>query len=811
MKIFYSFCFLFFTLIINAQSYINIKGFVTDKNKKPLSLVNVALMNYPQGTVTDSSGSFKLKIKSKLLPVDIIFSRIGYETTKYTLTSKNTSSIINIIMKIKKVDIEEVEVSANSKVKHNMQTIDSKIAEFIPDASGGIESLVKTQMGVSSNNELSSQYRVRGGNFDENLVYVNNIEVYRPQLVRSGKQEGLSFINPDLVHNIKFSAGGYDAGYGDKMSSVLDITYKKPTEFKGSISASLLGASGYVEGVSDNGRLSYIGGIRYKTNKYMLLNSDESGNYNPDFYDAQTYINYKISDKVECSFLGNMSINKYGFKPKDRESSFGTITQIKKLKIYFEGQEEDKFLTGFGAFSFNFKPNINNKYSFTYSTFRTSEDENFDIVGQYWVQDLEQVDSKLIENKKFAEGIGVGTYLEHARNYLFANISNFSFRANHNFGYNKILEWGLKYNIEHFSNNFNEWEMRDSADYIIPINDEEIKMIYHYWGKNNINNNRISGFVQHNRPVTWNNALLKFSIGIRGSYWDYNDEFILSPRVSVNIKPEWEKDFRFRLASGIYYQAPFFKEYQLINGKLNNNIKSQRAIHFVAGLDYYFKTANRPFKFTTELYYKKLDDLVSYSVDNVRIIYSGKNDAKGYAAGIDMKINGEFVEGIESWATLSFMKTEEDIINDSYINKTGKTIYPGYIPRPADQRVNFSLMFQDYLPNNPTFKVHLNFIYATGLSFGPPHSPRYLATARMPSYKRIDVGFSKDITRNRHEKDTKKSSVFKSFWIGLDIFNLFDIDNTISHFWVTDVLNRQYAVPNYLTSRRLKLKVIARF
>ncbi len=803
--------FTLYSWVLFAQNQHQITGSVHTERGEVVALVNVSVKGYAGGAITNEQGQFLLKTSSPL-PFTLVFSCIGYQTLEKTIHSDGELQNLNIVLVQKDEAIDEVKVSGDVKEQQNFEKIDARIAAQLPDATGGsIESLVKTQMGVSANNELSSQYRVRGGNFDENLVYVNDIEVYRPFLIRSGQQEGLSFVNPEMVSDIRFSAGGFDARYGDKMSSVLDIQYKRPTKFAGSASASLLGANLHIEGASKNHKFTHITGVRYKTNRYLLGTMDVSGDYAPVFVDLQTFLSYQFNEKWNMSFLGNVSENTYNFKPENRETTFGTVSDVKQLMIYFEGQEVDEFLTGFGAGTIQYAPNANNSYKLIVSGFRTSENENYDILGEYWVQDLEAYgQEEVLGNKDVATGIGVAGYLEHARNNLFGVISNAALRGNHRVN-NHRIEWEGKYQHEYFSDIINEWEMRDSAGYNIPLSDKELVLSYAYNTDHKVSSNRMSAFVQDYIHLDLNSGSMELALGLRASYWDYNNEFIWSPRVSAAYRPDWEKDFRFRFATGVYYQTPFYKEYRAQGVGLNEDIKSQKSIHFVAGFDHYFNMWERPFKYTTEIYYKKMTDLIPYQVDNVRIRYSAQNNAKGYAAGIDMKINGEFVEGVESWASISIMKTAEDILDDSYTNsETGETVYPGYIPRPTDQRINFNLMFQDYFPNNPSFKVNLNLVFGSGLPFGPPNSERYLATNKMPPYRRVDIGFSKELT-GASKNGAQTSKVFKHIWLGLEVFNLFDIDNTISYFWVSDVYNRQYAVPNYLTSRRLNLKLVSRF
>jgi hypothetical protein len=800
------------TLLISlfAQQKTELKGVVYTRLNKPLELVNVSVKDHPGGAISNEQGEFSLTIEAKF-PLVLVFSRIGYEVTEIELKAVSQAKGIKVELSERSESIETIDVTAKNGRNQNFTKIDAKLVSALPDVSGGsIEALVKTQMGVTSNNELSSQYRVRGGNFDENLVYVNDIEIYRPLLVRSGQQEGLSFVNPDMVSDIRFSAGGFDARYGDKMSSVLDIKYKSPSSFAGSTSASLLGGKIHIEGASKNSRFTHITGVRYKTNRYLLGTMDVSGDYQPSFFDLQSYMTYRISNRWRFSILGNLSQNKYNFKPVDRETSFGTLSEAKQLKIYFEGRERDMFQTGFVAGSLDFSPNNDHNFKWIVSGYRTSEEENYDILGQYWIQDLDPTGEVVNDNAKLASGIGVGTYMEHARNYLFGNIANVAFRGSHRI-FTHNIEWEVKYQYERFYDIVDEWEMRDSAGYSVPLSDTQLVMAYAYDDENDIESNRISGFIQENKHFYLSQAKIDFAFGIRSNYWDFNDEWLVSPRMSIRIDPEWERDYHFKFAAGLYYQSPFFKEYRAQGQVVNRHIKSQKSIHFVTGFDYYFLSRERPFKFSTELYYKQMDNLIPYQIDNVRIRYSAKNNAKGYVAGLDMKINGELVKGVESWASLSVMKSQEDLKDDYYIDSnTGQTIYPGYIPRPSDQRVNFSMMFQDYFPKNPSYKVNLNFIYGSGLPFGPPRSARYLAVNRMPAYRRVDVGISKEITGTQLNPN-KQTRGFKNLWIGLEVFNLFDINNTISYLWVTDVNNRQYAVPNYLTSRRLNMKLVARF
>jgi hypothetical protein len=793
-----------------AQSPVQITGKVSSPDGKPLEMINVALKDYPNGTITDVSGHFSLKASVKY-PFLMVFSSVGFEPNYLTITSPaQLLQPIDVVMHPKTEVIADVLVKADLLHDKSMTRIDPRLTNRVPDAAGGgVEGLVKTQMGVASNNELSSQYRVRGGNYDENLVYVNDIEIYRPFLIRSGQQEGLSFANPDMVSSMLFSPGGFNASYGDKMSSVLDIRYKRPTSTAGSFRANLLGVSGHIEGASKNQKFSYITGVRFKTNQYLLGSLDTKGDYSPRFFDVQTLLSYQFNDHWQLDALGYFSQNDYEFVPTNRETSFGTISDIRKLTIYFEGQEHDRFQTGFGALSLNHRKGAND-YRLTLSGFRTYEEETYDILGEYWLQELDPVSGEPVSSKAPITGIGVGGFLQHARNELLGRVSNVALKGTHKLASHQ-LSWEAKVQSERFDDYLNEWDRIDSAGYSMPYTGKQVNLAYVYNANLDVASFRTTFYVMDAFSAKWNEADWTINYGVRANYWNYNDELLLSPRINVSYRPKWENETQFRAAYGIYYQSPFYKELRTPQGELNSDIKAQKSTQWVIGADRYFMAWGRPFKFTSEAYYKKFDNLITYQVDNVRIRYSGVNDANGYAVGIDFKVDGEFVEGVESWLSLGLMQTMEDVWGDAYEKKLddGSTVMvePGYIARPSDQRVNFSLFFQDYLPNNPSFKVHLNLIYGTGLPFGPPDSPRYKAVFRSPAYRRTDIGFSKDLLYRR----ANRSNTFKKCWVGLEIFNIFDVSNTISYYWVTDVNSRQYAVPNYLTSRRLSVNLVLEF
>ena len=793
-----------------------ISGIIKDDKNKIVTAVNISILNQSEGTTSDENGDYFLSVPANR-SIIITYSFIGYKIEKIRLPAlkKGQNYRLDIELKSSTTLLEDIIVTDKQSRKESFNKIKPRHVSIIPGSTGGVEAILKTLPGVSSANELSAQYSVRGGNFDENLVYVNGIEVYRPFLIRSGQQEGLSFVNTDMVSNILFSAGGFEAKYGDKMSSVLDIKYKNPIQNKASIKLGLLGGSAHFEGLNNNGRFSYILGVRNKSNQYLLNSLDTEADYQPRFTDIQTLLNYQLNTNWDISFLANISSNEYKMIPNDRETEFGTVNEALKLRIYFEGQELDKYETYFGAISSKYQPNTKLNLQFTGSIFKTFEQENFDIIGEYW---LYQLDNNLGSEDfgDIAFDRGVGKYINHARNNLNATVSNLS----HNGSYNNesgSFNWGIKLQKEEIDDNISEWQLIDSAFFNYPHPNDNIggdsdpnqEIILNELLKTQINlvSYRNSGYVQVSKDIK--NISLK--VGTRGSYWSFNEEFIMSPRLSFAYAPFWEKDVVFRAATGLYYQSPFYKELRSTSGELNYNIKSQKSVHFVIGSDYLFYNWGRPFKWITEIYYKKLENLIPYKVDNVRIQYLSNELSNGYATGIDMKINGEFVPGVESWASLSIMKTEEDIVGDTKLNTSGNEVEVGYIPRPTDQRVNFSMFFQDYIPGNPNYKMHLNFIYGTGLSFGPPKSEKFQDILRIPDYRRVDIGFSAVIKQETKKSRFKFLNLFNSIWISAELFNLLDINNTVSYLWISDINGREYAVPNYLTSRQINTKLIITF
>ena len=804
------FCFLFCLFMswgvpaISQSLYIS--GNVTDEKKQPLEGVIVVIKGINKGTSTNKKGFFELSVeKEDTVVVQFRFMGFAEEEHKIITQNNDKEAKLSVILKETSIDLEGFNVQGFRKQESSVEVLDVSKLKYIPDVSGGgIEALLSVQgTGVASNNELSSQYSVRGGNYDENSVYVNNIEVYRPMLIRAGQQEGLSFVNPDMVESVNFSSGGFGVQYGDKMSSTLDITYKKPTRFEGSAAVSLLGASVYI-GTSSS-RFTQIHGIRYKTSSYLLGTLETKGEYNPNFFDYQTFLTYTFSPKWELTFLGNASQNSYRFVPETRKTSFGTMTDMKEFTVYFDGEEKDLFQTLFGALALNFKPKDNVKLSVMSSAFSTSENETFDITGEYWLSEIDGSNSVAID-----KGAGIGTYHEHARNRLNSVVFNISQLGEIKLKDN-TFKWGITYQRESVKDKLNEWEMRDSAGYSLPVNPDRMSLYSNLDSEQDVSMNRFTAYLSDTYSKRLKSGKLVITGGIRANYWDFNDELLISPRASVAWFPDRLQNFGFRLATGIYYQAPFYKEIrdtiiskdENVEVHLNNKLKAPHSSQILLGTDYYFRKWDRPFKFTAEVYYKYIDRIVPYRIDNVKVVYWGENNGDGYATGIDLKLFGEFVPETDSWVSLSLMRTKEDIYGDGQ----------GYIPRPTDQRYNVSLFFQDYFPGFPKLKVNLKLIWADGLPFGPPRSSPYLSTAfRTPAYRRVDIGATYGFIAGQDKiMNTASLKWAKALLFNLEVFNLLDINNVNSYYWITDVTNEQYAVPNYLTSRLINLRVQVNF
>jgi hypothetical protein len=789
--------------LLQAQGLVTISGYVIDTQGRVVELASISELNGKRATYSDENGFYSLTLPAK----DTLFLRyscISYQSATRIIPVEMNQLRVNVTLGTSSKTLNEVVVRGQQRRTGSFETLDASKIRMLPDASGGsIEALLVTFAGVSTNNELSSQYSVRGGNFDENLVYVNGTEVYRPLLIRAGQQEGMSFINPEMVQDVQFSSGGFDAKYGDKMSSVLDIKYKKPEHFEAVANLSLLGANLYVGQASKNGKFTQIHGLRYKTNSYLLGTLQTDAEYNPNFLDYQTYLTYKLSPTLEMSFLGNFSQNSYEYIPKENDTEFGTFNQKYSLHVEFEGKERDLFRTSFGALSLNKSLNKHTRLTFQSSAFNTVEDENYDITSDYWLSDVPVKNNQA--DTANATLLGTGTYHEHARNHLDATVFNVSHSGSwKNNG--QEWQWGLSYQLERIQDDLKEWKMMDSAGYSLPYNNSQIRMEYSLRSKVSMESNRIQGYLQDSWRFRKESGLYIITAGLRANYWDFNGELLISPRASVTFIPAWEKNFTFRLASGIYYQAPFYKELRdtmTVNGEtrvvLNRNIKAQKTFQIVGGMDYQFIGMDRPLKLTAEAYYKDMSNLIPYTVDNVRIRYCGKNMAEGYTAGLDMKLFGEFVPGTDSWFSLSLMRSRE-------------TIEDYTVPRPNEQRYNISVFFQDYFPNNPKFAMSLKFIYADGLPFGPPNSGRRYATLRLPPYRRVDIGLSRVLVGGE-DKIMKNGwmKYFKNIWMGVDCFNLLGIKNTNSYYWITDIENVQHGIPTYLTGRMLNVRLSAEF
>lgn len=773
---------------IKAQTF-TLQGRVTDSEMNPVELATVAVVQQGKMTMTNLKGEFSMKLQSSDSVV-VRFSMVGYKTKTRVLRRPKGKQTL-LIQLYDDNQLAGVTVTEEKRQMGSTQKLDTKDMKNAPSVTGNaVEEMIQSQAGVSTHSELSSQYNVRGGSFDENSVYINNVEIYRPFLVRSGQQEGLSIINPDMVESVGFSTGGFEAKYGDKMSSVLDIKYKRPKKFEANVSASLLGASAYI-GFSTK-KFSWSNGIRYKTNKYLLGTLETKGEYQPNFLDYQTYLTYEPSDRWSIELLGDISENHYNFYPEDRETRFGTMENVKSFRVYFDGQEKDIFRTYFGSLSITRKFGKNTKLSLSAAAFHTNEQEKYDIQGQYWLTQTET-----------SENLGVGTYMEHARNYLEATVKSAKLIFNHKTKKHDI-EAGLTYKIESIKENSKEYEMRDSSGYSIPHTGEDLYMIYSLNARNSLDANRIEAYAQDTWRFTSRGGHTFFTLnyGIRFSHWNFNKESIISPRVSLGIIPAFNHDVTLRFATGIYYQAPFFKELRdttTVNGityaTLNRDIKSQRSIHFIAGFDYRFKMKNRPYKFTAEAYYKALSNIIPYTVDNLKIVYDASQQCSGHAMGLDLKLYGEFVPGTDSWVSLSLMNTR--------ININGKSI-----PMPTDQRYALNLYFTDYFPGTTRWRMSLRLAYADGLPFGAPHRSLDTMPFRAPAYKRADIGMSYRLFDN--DKRERKS-IFKNIWLGVDCLNLLGINNVNSYYWVTDVTNQQYAVPNYLTGRQINVRASFEF
>lgn len=777
-------------ITVSAQNFV-LTGRVLDDGDTPVELATVSCLKQGKATMTNLRGEFSLELSSTD-SVIVRFSMIGYKPKERILRRPRGRQNLQITLFEGGTTLDDVTITEKKRQTTGSQELDITDTKMGPSASGNaVEDLIQQQAGVSTHSELSSQYNVRGGSFDENSVYINNVEVYRPFLVRSGQQEGLSIINGDMVENITFSTGGYEAQYGDKMSSALSIKYHRPTKTEASLSASLLGGSAYLG--FGNKKFSWANGVRYKTTKALLKTFETNGEYDPQFFDYQTYLSYNPNKRWQMDFIGNISQSKYNFYPTDRETSFGTLENVKAFQVYFDGQEKDIFRTYFGSLTIKRNVNDNTSISLIGSAFHTKEQETYDIQGQYWLTQTET-----------QTNLGVGTYMEYARNYLTANVASAKLMLDHRTK-NHNIQTGLTLKWEKIEEQAREYEMRDSSGYVMPHTGSDLYMIYTLAAKNTLDARRTEFYIQD----TWrfNNAeettFYTLNYGVRFANWSFNKESIISPRVSLAIVPAYNNNVTLRAAAGLYYQAPFFKELRDTTTKdgvtyatLNDKIKSQRSIHFTGAFDYRFKLLDRPFKFTAEAYYKALSNLVPYSVNNLKITYNGTNECSGHTMGIDFKLYGEFVPGTDSWITFSLMKTS--------MNYRGQDI-----PMPTDQRYAVNLFFTDYFPGTDRWKMALKLSYADGLPFGPPHTDNERQNFRAPAYQRVDIGMS--YRAYKRENQNAQTFGLRNIWVGIDCLNLIDHSNVNSYYWVTDVTNHQYAVPNYLTGRQLNAKVTVEF
>ena len=810
---------LLFSLLSFSQTA-TIRGIILDENNSPIEGVNIKA-NTGEGTATNNNGFYELKIPFGQ-EVTVVFTHVSHKRIEQKFNLKNGQELeYNPVMLVEVEQIATVVINTNTRQSvDGVTSISPQMIRTIKGAQPGVENILKTLPGVNISNELSTQYSVRGGNFDENLVYVNEIEVYRPFLIRSGNQEGLSFVNTDLVQNVDFSAGGFQAKYGDKLSSVLDITYRNPVNFGIRTDLSLLGGSLAAETVSKDGKFSGIAGVRYRDNSLILNNLETEGNVEPVFADAQTYLTYRFSSKFHLNFLGNISLNKYNFQPENRQTNFGTLQEPVALLVFYDGQEKDQYQTYFGAFKANYFVNDDLTLKLVASAYHTVEQEYFDIFAQYRLGEVNtNIGDENLGEVEFSEGIG--SQLTHARNDLDAFIVNAEHRGDYKIDEETTVEWSVKYTHEDIRDRLVEYEVIDSAGFSIrPPNFSQpnlqpyepfsgpLRAYENIRALNKVQIDRMQAFIQYSKRTEWNSNEVFYNFGVRAHSWTVNgddlessSQTVFSPRAQFAIKPDWEKDMLFRIAGGLYYQPPFYRELRDSSGVVQPNVKAQKSFHVVLGNEYSFEIWDRPFKLVTEAYYKGLSDVNPYTLENVRIRYAADNNAKAYAYGLDMRLNGEFVPGTESWFSFGYLKTEENIDNR------------GYIARPTDQRLKFGALFQDYVPNMPDLKMYLNLVYNTGVPGGSPsYADPYEYQIRLRDYRRADLGISYELVNPERTYNSKWKKAFRELSIGFEIYNMFNNQNSITNTWVRDVYTkRQFAIPNYLTPRVFNVRLSARF
>jgi hypothetical protein len=826
------FCFLGLSSLAQTGT---VTGQVYDNFGKPIEFINVQIVELKIGMLSDENGKFTLQVPTDK-KYELLINGLNYVPRTYSIKlNPNQVLTLEVQTSIKEGKEYTIKGQLLTRPTISLDEIKIKDVETFPNVGGGVEAYLATQLGVAKNNELSSTYSVRGGNFDENLVYVNDFEVYRPFLIRSGQQEGLSFVNPDMTDKLTFSSGGFQAKYGDKMASVLDVYYRRPKKFSGTVSGSLLGANLQLEGTDKPKRFTYSVGFRYKTSRYVLGSQDVKGQYLPSFIDLQGFFTYQINENIHFEYLVNYARNKFEFEPEDRSTEFGLVNFQSRFTVFYEGEEDDRYQSAMNGLSLVQKVNKQLQFKYLASAYSMQEEEKFDIIGDYFLYEVETDpgNENLGENKY---ELGSGTFHDWARNVLETQIYSAAFIGNFNKARHD-LRFGLTYKKEIINDKLSEWERRDSSGYSLPYNGTQVQLFDVLKSEPfNLNSNRYSGFIQDSWRIG-DSVQVIWNYGVRFQYWDVNQEWLFSPRTQLSIQPNTKSDIIFKAATGLYMQPPFYREMRNLDGELNLNLKAQKSAHILMGFDYAFKAWDRPFRFVTEAYYKYMWDGVPYEFDNVLIRYFAKNNSKGYVAGIDFRLNGELAKDAESWVSLSIMSGQEDILDDYYteydVEKTkvdgngnvieerldtlsSQNVFPGYIPRPTDQRLSFSIFFQDYIPKFPYLKVHMGLVFASGLPFGPPDNQRYKDTFRIPSYKRFDIGFSALLFDK--EKKEEKGKVLKKFaggmekiWLSLEVFNLFGINNTVSYIWINGLDPRtgtfgQYAVPNYLSNRRINLR-----
>ncbi len=799
---------LIFFAVFPASAQWSYTGQVVDASGSPIEAAVIVVKGADINSQSDSSGAFKITFNEKPTSFSIIVSLIGFETESFSLASPFKQKVFFLNRKTY-TSSQEITVFDRASTHNPIIRIDPKLAATMPSPSGNFESILQV-FGARSTSELSSQYSVRGGNFDENLVYVNDFEIYRPILARSGQQEGMSFIHSDMVGSVRFSAGGFEARYGDKLSSVLDVRYRKPTSFKASVNASLTGAIAQAEGTAFNEKFTWMVGARYRTLANLLQTLDTQGEYRPSFADVQSFLTYRSNAKHEWQLLASYGENAFEVVPATRETVFGTVRNAVLFRVFFAGREITDFKTGTIGVSHTWTPRPRFALKTLVSVYQALERERTDVEGQYR---LDQLDTDLGSNTfgKVLFNRGVGGFHSFMRNSLLATVANAEVKMTR-----ETLRWGLfqagaKVQSEQVEDRFFEWRRVDSAGFSVPFGSDSVVPIDSYARTlNSVNSLRFSGFVQNELELS-TRYQMRLTSGLRFQHWTYNGQTFISPRFLFSVRPWPAKPIIARASIGHYGQSPFFRELRDFQGVVNPQIRAQQSWQFLAGLDYDFRAFNRPFKLVGEAYYKQLTDVIPYEIDNVRVRYYAQNNATAFTRGIDLRLNGEFVNSMESWISMSFLQTMEDISDDFYLDESGNKVAAGYIPRPTDQRFNLAIMFQDYLPDNPTIRVNLNLVYSTGLPFGPPDNQRFRDTLRMPDYRRVDIGFQKLLVGKGARFQPKSGWLknLKACWLALEVFNLLEVNNTISYLWVRDASGSQYAIPNYLTARILNLRIVA--